>query len=338
LSGPLDDQALELATDRLVTFDIEGERVTGVVESVTYSADENGRPRFSASGSEALALLGDVLGWPVPGNPLTGQTSEYYTATGAAETVLGGIVSANAVTRLGLDWVVPASLGRGSSVTIKARMTPLLEIIAPTARNAGLGVRLGLVDSSSSMRAELTLQFYEPEDLTGEVVLSPSVGTVGQWSHTEGAPTVTRAIVGGGGEGTARVFRQTTSTTVETAWGRVREVFVDARDTSATAELDQRAAETLAEGVNTAAFELSANDSEGTRYGEHYRLGDRVRAEVLTGTSGTEIVEGVVIEQSTGGPLRIQPIIGNPDRGPWMTMAQIIRGARREIHGLKTRR
>ena len=194
LSVPWGSQAASFSKDRLVTFDARGFRVTCLVDKFAAASDEQGQPILTVSGVEALSLIGDALGWPTPGNTLAEQRSVRYYVTGAAESVLRSFVKLN-MDRLGYEMVFPASLGRGSTITVNSAFDNVLAIVTEKATLAGLRVRTGLVNTTSSTRADLRTWFETPEDVSRQVVLSHAAGTVRSWSQEDAAPTATRVLV-----------------------------------------------------------------------------------------------------------------------------------------------
>jgi hypothetical protein len=184
----------------------------------------------------------------------------------------------------------------------------------------------------------MTCEFFEPADLTNRARLSHKVGSLRSWSHNNEAPTLTRATVGGAGEGTARVYREVADTAAEAEWGFKISKSIDARDTFDTTTLDQRGQEALAEGAAQASFGLQVTDAEGMRYGTHYNLGDMVRVELLTGVAKDDIVTAVTLAAGEDG-VTVTPVVGNPDStDPTMQLAAILSGVARETHKLQTRR
>ena len=196
LQVPWNTQSAELAKTRLVTFDVRGFRITCVLEKFGAGSDEEGAPQLEPSGVEALALLGDALGWPTPGAALTAQTEVRYYKTGPAETILRSFVKANVADRLGYEMIFPASQGRGSTITINSAFDNVLSIVREKTGPAGLRIRTGLVDvAGSTTRAELRTWFEIPADVSRQVVLSHKAGTLRSWKEETTVPTATRAIV-----------------------------------------------------------------------------------------------------------------------------------------------
>ncbi|MBC8093524.1 MAG: siphovirus ReqiPepy6 Gp37-like family protein [Pseudonocardia sp.] len=337
LRMPYDSQAARLTERHLLTFDFRGTRMTGVIEKLSPQSDETGKPRLEVSGSDAMALLGDVLCWPVPSAALTAQAEAYYdAANGPGETRLREIIVANMITRRGDDVVVPASRGRGGPVGFHQRFTNLLTVVQAKAESAGLGVRMGLTNTTSSTRAAMTVEFYVPTDRSNRVRLSHKVGTLRSWKHESTVPTGTRVIVGGGGVGASRLFYLGISAAAETEWARKREMFVDARDTSDVPTLAERSTEALLEAAAQSAFELDSVEAEGMRYGIHYGLGDLVTVELLTGVSKVDRLGGVKVSASLDAGMTVQLVPGNPDAiNPMFAMAATVKGIRRQVTALQ---
>ena len=329
---PWSEQSNKITKTRLVTFDWRGWRFTGRVDSYAASAGEDGAPVLAVGGLDAFDVVADYLCWPSPTQLLTGQGVR-YSASGVAETVLRNLMLANR-DRRGDDWAIPASQGRGASITLGERWTPMGLVVAEKATAAGLGVRAGLVDDpATSTRASLQVEFYVPVDRTARVRLSYRVGTLRSWALNNVAPTATRVIVGGDGKGASRVYRQITDTAAEGVWGRIREMFADARGTSALAELDERGVEALAEAAEQSSFELETVEAAGMRFIQHYGLGDTVTVEPIEGEATTERVNAARLAFGDSG-VSVQIIPGNPDTSasnPLFKLAEILRGLRRRL-------
>lgn len=341
LQVPWSTAAGRVTTQQLVTYDLQREGspevrvMTGVIRSLEPGADESGRVTLSLAGVDVLDLLGGALCWPVPGAGLGGQSVSHYIQSGAAETVLRELVQANWVQRLGQPLLLPASLARGSTVRLRLRFTNLLQVLTSKAAVAGLGLSMGLVDASST-RADLTLAFRVPVDQSARVKLSHKVGSLRTWKQSSVAPTVTRAIVAGGGQGAARVFRQQQAAAAEAAWGWPRELFVDQRGTTDTDELDEAGSEALADGAATQGFDLDAVEAQGIRYGQHFQVGDLVSVELLTGLATTAPLGAVQIEGGSDG-VSVKLLPGDPDAtNPLFRQAAIIRELRRQVRALQS--
>jgi hypothetical protein len=206
---PYDAQTFKLGKTNLLTFDFRGTRMTGVIDKIGPRSDETGALMLEASGADALVLLGDARCWPDPASPLATQNVARYYATGAAETVLRNLIVANMVTRRKDDIVVAPSQGRGGTIGLSEDFSNLLEVVLLKCESAGLGIRMGLVDTGSSTRAEMQVEFFTPEDRSRRVRLSHKVGTLRTWKQEDTAPTGTHAILVAAKEETAYAIAST---------------------------------------------------------------------------------------------------------------------------------
>jgi hypothetical protein len=250
-------------------------------------------------------LLSRILGWPVPGSAIASQSgAAYHTVTDNAETVVKTFVGDNA-TRLALPVTVATDLGRGDVIKVKVRMHPLADRLFPKVDKAGIGVTV------RQSGAGLVVDCYEPA--TYPRTLTVASGIVRDWSIASVGPKSTRAIVGGGGEGTAREFRRVIDSTLEAAWGDKVEVFVDARDTTDDDELDQRAQDAIDEGVPTRGLSVTLAETTNFKYGAAFNVGDIVTIEVVPGLTVTDVLREVVLTWDTTDGLRVRPAVGDPN-------------------------
>ncbi|MTE24822.1 hypothetical protein [Microbacterium sp. ZXX196] len=235
------------------------------------------------------------LGWQNPAQPLSNQSSEYKRYSGPLETVMKAACT-DLSTRLGLGWVVPASTGLGSSVRVEFRMHPLTDKFTDllTADQLTWTLRGGVVD--------VTAGELFPRVLTRES------GIVGDFTWSLNAPTATRVVVGGEGEGTDRLFQGFTDTARETSWGFISEVFQDARMAQGETDLSPDGAEALAEGAGTVSVTADLNETSWFRFGA-YQVGDLVHIQVGT-VDTTEVITQVVIDDTPGDGLVVTPHIG----------------------------
>jgi len=282
---------------------------------------------FTFTASDDWALFRGVLGWQVPGAPLTGQSAaEYDTRTGPAETVLKAYVTANAVTRLALPVTVAPDLGRGDDITVSCRMHPLADRLFPAVELAGLGATV--VQSGAGLLVDVREPATHPHEL------SETSGAIRAWSLARSAASATRVVVGGPGEGTARTFRAVTDAALETSIGQVLEKFRDATDADTTTLLDERGAVTLAEGAPTSGLSVDLVDTPDMRYGRHLLVGD-----VLTLRLGdvvvTDTLREVRMTWKPGTGPRVTPHVGLWDASPFdqlsRSVAQIARTVRDNV-------
>lgn len=273
-----------------------------------------------------------ILGWPNPTQPITSQgaASKYYTVTGPAETVVKDFLSAN-IDRLGLDIVVAATQNRGARITASTRMHPIWDRLLPLVTNAGLGV------SVLQGTATLVVDCYETAYLAHEV--GPDSGVLDTYTWELHAPTTTRAVVGGAGEGTAREFRVVSDPVLEGAWRDVQEVFVDARDVESadTGTLDQRGRDALVEGAPRTSLALTLTDNDLLVPGVNVAPGDYFPTRLVPGAPA--IVAHIIDVNPTltdDGPIARLAVGDRTDdssRSLWRSVAAVARAVRNDRAG-----
>lgn len=265
-------------------------------------------------------ILHNWLAWPKPAAALTGQDVEYRTITGPAETVVKTVMAENAA-RLGFPLTVAPDLGRGAAGTYTFRFHPAYDRLFPAVDQAGIGVTVRQ-DS-----AGLLLDCYTPRDYPHE--LSPENGTILGGTYTLAAPSATRVVVGGQGEGIAREFRGFQDSARETDWNDVIEVMQDARDSSTGDVYADRAAEVLAEGAPMAGLSLELSDTPHFRYGgDGLHIGDRVPV-LINGQTFTEVLREASLSWDRDGD-KATPIVGERADDPDLNLAKKLRALQRD--------
>jgi len=185
-----------------------------------------------------FSFLRYLLGYPVPTAGLSDQTVKRWKTRGPAETVAKRMIAANA-DRLGIPVVIAPDQGRGKTVDVMVRFLPLADKLLPALLAAGIGLSVEFVEGVG-----LRVDVYEPASYPVPLDVASEVIVNGDYSRS--IPTCTRAIVGGGGEGTKRRFALLVDEAREAEWGFVREVFVDARDAASDYESAQDTTEQAA--------------------------------------------------------------------------------------------
>ncbi len=251
------------------------------------------------------AIAGDTLVYPCAPTAQMGggykfNAAEYDVRTGKTETVMYQYAKANAGPVTGTyTWSRPITqltfapdLGRGPTVIGRARMDSLLEVLQKLAQLGGLGWRV----------LNMQLQVYVPTDRTNEIVFSTEIGNINDFKYSVARPAATHFAIGGGGEGTDRLFYLDGDDDMADRWGWRIESFRDRRDTTSIAELAQTYAEEIAEKGEKASFSITPFDIEGYAFGTDYFLGDTVTGEA----DGQEIVgtiNQVTISADSNGEL-----------------------------------
>lgn len=178
----------------------------------------------------------------------------------------------------------------GTSVTWGTRFQPLGDDLRALAiAGGGLGFR------TTADTSQITFEAYETLDLSASVRFTRGLGNLRAVTYESEAPRVTTVIVGGADEGIARTIVERNNTAAESAWWRI-EQFADQRQAETTAELNQAGDEALAEGGESARLATVTVDTPTQRYGEHYRLGDRVSTEPLPGVEVVDLVRSAHLQ------------------------------------------
>lgn len=314
VEGPLERLRDLLVPGSGVTLeDGVGTRFSGPLTEFTKRGDGTCTATFA---SDLIWLWGRIC-YPTPAAVWQSQSADYDTRTGAAETVLLAFVNANvgpgalaARQRPGLT--LPTTLGRGGTVTITARFDNVGQLVRDIAEAAGL--RVTVLQAGAS----LVLAVDQPADLSawarygtgdagGPGILSE------EWEYTVKAPELTRALVGGGGEGAARILRERASTPVESLWGNRSEVFVDQRNTSDTAELDKAGDDEIADGAEPVQIRATVPDVEGMRLVSNVPVGSLVGLD-LDGDFIVDRLRQVTTEIAADGTT-ISGVVGSSDAG-----------------------
>ena len=300
---------------------------------------EGARPERAATFEieDDWRLLTRLLAWPVPAQPITNQGgAEHHVLTGPAETVVKTLLGA-AITRTGQPITVAPSLGRGSTITVRARMVPPADVLLPLIDQAGIGVTVRQVGS------QMVLDVYEPTTWPG--VLSERARTITELSWSREAPTATRVVLGADGDGTARTFRRLIDSAREAEWGDVVEVFVDARDLKHTepgfeAEATARMQEALAAGAPLTGLTVSLAEAGRFVYGgaNGVRVGDRVPVELIPGAPPVvDVLRAATLTWDRTG-VRVTPQIGERRDDPSDATARAIKAMHRGLKALQARR
>jgi hypothetical protein len=347
LTLPYDAQAEKVLTNRkqLLTFDLDRPAgslpyyrlMTGRITRLSPRLADDGRLLVEVSGTDLLARIGHALMWAQPTLAIGSQGTVRWSTTGAAETALRTMLVANIVTRRGEEVTIPASAGRGGTVTIRNWFGNLLEVAQRKEAQGGVGVRRGLVDMSSRTRAAETISFVVPADRSNRVRLSHRTRTLRTWGHEATGPSVTRAITARG-DGASRVMRQSVNTADETLWAEKIEVYVEASGAEDNAEQDEAGQEALTAGASAESFDLAAVEATGTLLGTHFDVGDTVKVELPTGLAVNTRLSAVRLTGGEGG-IAVALIPGNPDAvKPLFTLVRLIKGLRRALSHMQRER
>lgn len=287
------------------------------------------RGTLTAYGPSAEVVLADRLAFQVPGQPATSQSAfEYDKRTGPAETVIKAYVNLNAgpgaiIARRTPGLIIATDAAAGATVTGQARMTPMLDLIGPLAEVAGLGFRVVFAGSN------LEFQVYAPEDKTGAARFGIDLGNLSSFEHVQEAPKTSAAVIGGSGEGTARVFREMLDTDAITEWGNRSEALVDQQSAVAD-ELDQAGAEQLTQSGPTNGITIAAIDTPNLAFARDYYLGDRVTAEGVA-----DVLRGVTITWSAADGATTKSTVGTASVTGTKRMIQRLKDLTAKVQALQ---
>lgn len=300
MSGPVRLAAGQFALDASLTFTVEDD----------------------------FRILNNWLAWPKPSAAVTAQDVEYRTITGPAETVVKTVMAENAL-RLGFPLTVAPDEGRGVVGTYTFRFHPAFDRLFPAVDQAGIGVTVKHSGSG------LLLDCYEPRNYPH--LLSPESGTVIGGTYSLAAPTATRVVIGGAGEGTARDFRTFSDGGREVDWTDVIEVMKDARDSGSGDIYAARADEVLTEGAPMAGLSLDLTETEHFRYGgKGLRVGDLVTALVNEQPYADTLREVRLSWDKKDGDVAT-PVIGERSDDTDTQLAKSIRALKRDNSDRKAR-
>ena len=269
---------------------------------------------WEITGASDSLILAERLAYPKPSTAdVTAQDESNDTRNGPGESVIKEYVDANIGPSAPSQRKIPAltietDAGKGSNVFGSARFTNLQELLFGLASASGVAYK---IEQDGN---DLELKVYEPQDLTASVRMDIANDQVTRTDYSYQAPKTTRAIVGGPGEATERVFIEGTtseSTAAETLWKRRIETFVDSRGSEELDELNQSAEEELAENGKTIInVSVTPTDDTNMRYGLDWNLGDQVTV-VVDDTEAKAVVTEVGVSIQEDG-VRVGATVGNP--------------------------
>jgi hypothetical protein len=238
--------------------------------------------------------------------------------SGATEVAMRKIVSDNAIASRPISRLTLGALSNFTQTcSFQATYKNVLTTLEALGKSAPLGFRVHL----DVPNKQWILEVYDGLDRTITQTARPYVLFSDEFRNISGPKYMANsqnyknyAIVGGEGEGAARVIVEVDKTNGEPR----RELYVDAKDlqkgdlTDADyqAQLHQRGLEKLAESGKTESFESGAVNTDNFQYLTDWNLGDIVSFEkwgILLNQRITEVEE--VYEN---GVLTVTPVCGTP--------------------------
>jgi hypothetical protein len=263
----------------LLPMQIEGVHENALLEwrRVFWKAGTANRSMFSAVAAETVAKLlvqynATASATTAAGRATNGAYSS-FPITIEADAAQGGVISAN------YAWL---------------NLLPALQRITVLG-----GGDFSLEYDSAAHSWEF--QWHQPylgTNRSAEVVFSldrgnmqnPVLGLTNPWE-----PTV--AVVAGQGQGEDRTLVVRTGPNYSADFSR--EVFIDARDLSTTAALEDRGDQRLDDMKSRNILDFQVMQTDGLKYGRDYFLGDLVTWR-FSGLTGTQQIDSVEIELSDG--------------------------------------
>lgn len=302
----------------------------------TQQWSQDGDRTLTVGFTDDLALIVSRLLYPSPAAAITAQVAarRSFSATNA-EDVMQTLVDENAgptalAARRIPALVIASDASVGTNVTMSFRLDKLGDALRSVATAGGhLGFRTQQVDNT------IEFQVYEPENLVDQVRFSVGYRNLISYSYAPEAPKSTVAIVGdGSGDGTSRVFRERISGEAAT-WWRL-ESLVDRSDITDTTELDAAGDEELANQAATVNLAAICIETDGQRYGQHFRAGDLVGVELATGDVVADIIREVNLAATPDEGEQIALLIGTQD-ATQDPLWQAFHRLQRDVHRLKSK-
>lgn len=340
--------------------------LTGAIESFQkyWTTDQHTNVgSVYISGHDDNKLPYQRLGFPDPAKTIAQQ----YTApdtrniSGAAaqavwnelNTALGpGAQSGRRIAGLVMDSEVPTS----ASVTDTMRYDVVgTKFDTWMATNKDFGWRI-LWDPNLK---ELVADVYPTRDLTNIVRFSEDLGNLREFTYTQTAPSITRAIVACQGTGATRYVTQVVNTEAEAEWGIQYEVFVDRSDlpiqldsagapmlvagttdttlAAALQAVQDEASSQLATGAPSGNLQIYPIDTENSEFGRDYFVGDIVTA-YIDGVAYSDVLRQVTVDVDDGGnTLTVAPVIGDQGTGTPLNLYSVVSDMRNRLRRIETR-
>ncbi|MER7167025.1 siphovirus ReqiPepy6 Gp37-like family protein [Micromonospora sp. NPDC000207] len=314
--------------------------LAGPVESYLVEQSDDGENsgvgKLTVDFADDLSNCANRITFPNPAQTPEGQTVDQWTFAGNGEQALRQLVTLNAGPDARAERQVPqlvlgSTAGVGGTVSVSTRLEPLTDVLRRVALDAG-----GLGFRTRQDGTQILFEVFQPRDLTGSVRFGFGLGNLRYLGYSRAAPTATTAVVGGQGEGSDRYLIARSNTSAESAWGRV-ETHVARPGSDPVADLQAEGDRELAEKGETARLQTSAWDTPDQRFGEHYRLGDRVSVQVGPGEQVSDLVRLVSLQAwDTAGEL-VSAMVGTQEASSDPAWVRQMRGIDRRVGYLERR-
>lgn len=255
--------------------------------------------------------------------------SSYEIVTGTREAVVRQWVDTNCIDRLTQYPIVLGTYNTlGTSITDQTRYKNLLGEIQRVLSPDELGFNL-TIDLTNS---QYVFNVTEGTDRTTSaptyapmVIFGLEYGNLAEYEKVQDTSSMKNfAYVGGEGEEDLR-----TIVTVDSSTDRIKEVFVDARDLSVSAELAERGTQALSETLAVDSFDFETLERQFI-YEVNYDLGDYVTV-VLSKTVSKDLQIQQVQETYEKGNIKVKPSFGVADR----TLSSVVKNINQRISQLE---
>lgn len=316
---------------------------TGRVTDLQVKIDrDRGQRTMEVTMVDDWAVLQALLARQNPLGALANQGSaEFDIREGPAETVVKEIL-ADIVTRLNLPMIIqpPPDPDPSPVVTVKARMDPLDELLPPLLEMASLGLSIHFHRKGGALPPELADMGPDAEG-KWIVEVHPSRNEASlSWDEAElvkgtlelSAPGGSRLIIGGAGEGVAKVYAEAVNASLEDSLGpyRLREAYLDDTDGTKT-----EAALQAIQGAVSVNFEV--DDGVPWWAGEDFLVGD-FGGGTIGGVDFRARIGEIELNADASGVARYMPKIGNATPPPEVQVARAVAQIKADIAAEKRRR
>lgn len=250
----------------------------------------------------------------------TSQKAEYI----IKEWIDSNIVSASDADRNVSFYQIAADQSRGSTITEQTKYKSLFDEVVRLGRRHELGLYFTLNFSTSKAIFDVregTDRTYE-NGVNAEALFALNFGNIKKQSYTVSYLNhADVAYVAGQGVGTDRTVAEIGAAT--TGLDRY-ETFIDARDLSVEAELQERGQEKLAAFPDSVNFEVEILDTSTLVYGTDWDVGDKVTIiDEATGTQYDRQVISITETREGLNSLRLSAKFGIPERNVAVVLREI---------------
>lgn len=311
------------------------EIISGQIRGIKEVNDENNMgATLTIYGPSAEQVVADRLAFQVPTSGATSQNAaDYDRRSGVAETVVKQYVNLNAgpgalAARRVSGLVIETDLARGASVKGSARMENLSVLISPLCLSGGIGWRVRFNGDN------LEFQVYVPSDKSGTAKFGSTLGNLVSYERTREAAATNTAIVGGQGDGTARVFRELIDAAAMASWNNRTETFVDRRDSTDTVELDQAGTEEIVNSGPVEGLAIKTVDTPNLLFYRDYFLGDKVS---IPEANIVDILREIEINWTAADGPKAETTIGSASTTGTLKMIQQLDKLTKQVEALQAK-